>query len=254
MSDLLITNILGCFMSKLAIITGGTRGIGRAISEDLSNDGYIVVANYASNDSVAQEFNAQTGIEIAKWDVSNYNDCQDNINAITKRYNLPVSVLVNNAGISKDSMLHKLEHEDWHNVINVNLNSCFNMCRAVIGDMRAQNYGRIINISSINALSGRIGVSNYSAAKAGMLGLTKSLAKESASKGITVNAIAPGYINTDLLSNVSKEVMEEITNQIPVKRLGRPEEIARLVKFLASADSGFITGETISINGGHHIQ
>lgn len=239
---------------NLAIVTGGTRGIGRAISEDLHNEGYKVIANYSSNDLKAKEFLAETGIEIAKWNVSDYHACQENVKRITEEFNLPVSVLINNAGISRDSMLHKLDHDSWYDVINVNLNSCFNMCKAVITAMREQNYGRIINISSINALTGRAGVSNYSAAKAGILGLTKSLAKESASKGITVNAIAPGYIDTDLLSGVSAQVLEEIANQIPVKRLGRPDEIARLVKFLVSKDSGFITGETISINGGHHIQ
>ena len=241
-------------MSKLAIVTGGTRGIGGAISRVLNADGYIVVANYTSNDYQATRFAEETGIKTVKWDVSNYEVCQENIEAITKQYNLPVSVLINNAGISRDGMLHKMELENWMEVINVNLNSCFNMCRAVILGMREQNYGRIVNISSINALSGRIGVTNYSAAKAGILGLTKALAKESASKGITVNAVAPGYINTDLLANVSKEVMDDIISQIPVKRLGEPEEIARLVRFLVSPDSGFITGETISINGGHHMQ
>ena len=198
-------------MVKLAIVTGGTRGIGRAISEDLHNSGYLVIANYANNDKSAKDFTDETGIETFKWDVSDYYACEQNIADITKKFDLPVSVLVNNARVSKDSMLHKMEYENWYNVINTNLNSCFNMCKAVISNMREQNYGRIINISSINALTGRIGVSNYSAAKAGMLGLTKSLAKESASKGITVNAIAPGYVNTELLAGVSQEVMEEIT-------------------------------------------
>lgn len=241
-------------MSRLAVVTGGTRGIGRAISKALKDDDYIVIANYTSNEYQAEKFVEETGIITMKWDVSNYEACQNNIAEITHRYDAPVSVLVNNAGISRDGMLHKLELENWMEVINVNLNSCFNMCKAVISAMREQNYGRIVNISSINALSGRVGVSNYSAAKAGILGLTKALAKESASKGITVNAVAPGYINTDLLVNVSEQVMQDIISQIPVKRLGEPEEIARLVKFLVSPDSGFITGETISINGGHHMQ
>lgn len=241
-------------MSKLAVVTGGTRGIGKAISKALNDDGFIVIANYTSNDYQAERFAEETGIKTIKWDVSNHTACLNNIAEITAQYNAPVSILINNAGISKDGMLHKLEFENWMEVINVNLNSCFNMCKAVISGMREQNYGRIVNISSINALSGRIGVTNYSAAKAGILGLTKALAKESASKGITVNAIAPGYIKTDLLANVSEQVMQDIINQIPVKRLGEPEEIARLVKFLVSEDSGFITGETISINGGHHMQ
>lgn len=241
-------------MSKIAIVTGGTRGIGKEISIALKEDGYLVIANYSCNDHQAEKFAAETGIKTIKWDVSNYETCQKNIEAITEQYNTNISVLINNAGISRDGMLHKLEPENWFEVINVNLNSCFNMCKAVINGMRNQNYGRIVNISSINALSGRIGVTNYSAAKAGILGLTKALAKESASKGITVNAIAPGYVKTELLANVSEEVMADIINQIPVKRLGEPKEIARLVRFLVSPDSGFITGETISINGGHHMQ
>ncbi|MGB4191536.1 MAG: 3-oxoacyl-ACP reductase [Rickettsiales bacterium] len=241
-------------MKKLAIVTGGTRGIGQAISKDLHNEGYLVVANYNNDDEQAIKFSQETGIQTKKWNVADYDACQENIAQITKQHNLPVSVLVNNAGISRDGMLHKLEVKNWLEVIDVNLSSCFNMCKAVICSMREHNYGRIINISSINALSGRIGLTNYSAAKAGMLGLTKALAKESASKGITVNAIAPGYISTELLANVSEKVIESIIAEIPVKRLGRPEEIARLVKFLASPESGFITGETISINGGHHMQ
>lgn len=241
-------------MKKLAIVTGGTRGIGQAISKDLHNEGYLVIANYNNDDEQAIKFSQETGILTKKWNVADYDACQENIAQISKQHNLPVSVLVNNAGISRDGMLHKLEVKNWLEVIDVNLSSCFNMCKAVISGMREHNYGRIINISSINALSGRLGLTNYSAAKAGMLGLTKALAKESASKGITVNAIAPGYISTELLANVSEKVIESIIAEIPVKRLGRPEEIARLVKFLASTESGFITGETISINGGHHMQ
>ncbi len=241
-------------MTKLAVVTGGTRGIGRAISTELQNDGYVVVANYSTNDARAKEFSEETGIKTLKWDVSDYAACQQNITKISSDMGMPISVLINNAGISRDSMLHKLEHENWLEVINVNLSSCFNMCKAVITSMREQNYGRIINISSINALSGRVGVTNYSAAKAGILGLTKALARESASKGITVNAVAPGYIDTELLSNVPENIMQDLISQIPVGRLGNPKEIARLVKFLVSQDSGFITGETISINGGHHMQ
>lgn len=241
-------------MQKLAIVTGGTRGIGRAISKSLHDDNYVVVATYNNNDKEAQKFNQETGIETIKWNVADFQACQDNIVKLSQIYNLPVSILVNNAGISRDGMLHKLELENWLDVINVNLNSCFNMCKAVIPGMREQNYGRIINISSINAQDGRIGVSNYSSAKAGMLGLTKALAKESAGKGITVNAVAPGYIATDLLANVPQHVIDSIISEVPVKRLGNPEEVARLVKFLASPDSSYITGETIAINGGHHMQ
>lgn len=241
-------------MQKLAIVTGGTRGIGKAISKTLHEDGYLVIANYNYKDQEAKEFEQETGIKAVKWDVSDFKACEHNIDSLTKHYNLPVSVLINNAGISKDGMLHKLAYENWLEVINVNLNSCFNMCKAVISGMREQNYGRIINISSINAQDGRIGVTNYSAAKAGILGLTRALAKESANKGITVNSIAPGYIDTDLLANVPQNVIDSIINEVPVKRLGKPEEVARLVKFLASPDSGYITGETIAINGGHHMQ
>lgn len=241
-------------MRKLALVTGGTRGIGRAISEELQDHGYLVVANYATNDTNAEEFSAKTGIKTLKWDVADHQACQKKIAEIVDIFNLPISVLVNNAGISKDGMLHKLEQDCWLDVINVNLNSCYNMCKAVISSMREQEFGRIINISSINALTGRVGVTNYSAAKAGMLGLTKALAKESASKGITVNAVAPGYIDTELLSNVAQNVIDDLISQIPLKRLGKPEEVARLVRFLAAEESGFITGETISINGGHHIQ
>jgi acetoacetyl-CoA reductase len=241
-------------MKKLAIVTGGTRGIGKAISKTLKDDGYLVAANYTNNHDQASKFFQETGIKTYCWNVADFESCQENVLAIMEEHNLPVSILINNAGISRDAMLHKMESEDWYRVINVNLNSCFNMCKAVLTPMREQNYGRIVNISSINALAGRIGVTNYSAAKAGILGLTKALAKESAAKGITVNAVAPGYVDTDLLANVSEKIMEEIVNQIPVKRLGKPEEIARLVSFLISPESGFITGETISINGGHHMQ
>ena len=240
-------------MKILALVTGGTRGIGKAISKSLQKDGYTVIANYSNDDLRANKFTTETGIETRKWDVSDYNSCQANIKEIIDHYKMPISILVNNAGISRDGMLHKLNLDHWHEVINVNLNSCFNMCKSVISQMRDQNFGRIINISSINALSGRMGLANYSAAKAGILGLTKSLAQESANKGITVNAVAPGYVNTELLANVSEKVMENLISQIPVKRLGEPEEIARLVSFLAAKESGFITGETISINGGHHM-
>lgn len=237
----------------IAIVTGGTRGIGKAISEDLHDDGYFVISIYSNNDAKAEEFSQKTGITTMKWDVADYKSCIENVQKIMDKYSSPIKVLVNNAGISRDGMFHKLNYEKWIDVMNVNLNSCFNMCSAVISNMREQNYGRIVNISSINALAGNIGVANYSASKAGILGLTRALAKESASKGITVNAIAPGYVKTELLNNVSENVMQDIINQIPVKRLGEPKEISRLVKFLVSPESGFITGETISINGGHNM-
>jgi acetoacetyl-CoA reductase len=240
-------------MSKLAIVTGGTRGIGAAISMSLNNAGYIVVANYNSNDKSAKEFSEATGIEARKWDVSNYESCLLSINEIEKDFELPVSVLVNNAGITKDSMMHKMSIDDWNAVISTNLTSCFNMSHAVISSMRQYAYGRIVNISSINGLTGQLGQTNYSAAKAGIIGFTKALARESAAKGITVNAIAPGYVNTEMMVSVPKDFLDNLIKQIPVGRLGDPKDIARAVRFLVSEDAGFITGEVISINGGHYM-
>jgi acetoacetyl-CoA reductase len=238
---------------KLAIVTGGTRGIGKAISIMLDKAGYEVIANYGHNDQSAMQFEQETGIKAQKWDVSNFDECAKNIQEIETIYRQSVAVLVNNAGITKDSMMHKMDSVAWGEVINTNLNSCFHMCRAVINSMRNAGFGRIVNISSINGLAGMVGQTNYSAAKAGVMGFTKALAKESASKGITVNAIAPGYIKTDMTDMVPQAVIEKITEQIPVKRLGNPDEIARAVIFLVADDAGFVTGETISINGGHYM-
>ena len=240
-------------MSKLAIVTGGTRGIGSAISMSLKNAGYIVVANYNSNDKSAKEFFELTGIEVRKWDVSNHESCILSINEIEKDFALPVSILVNNAGITKDVMMHKMSIHDWDCVISTNLTSCFNMSHAVINSMRRNAYGRIVNISSINGLTGQLGQVNYSAAKAGIIGFTKALARESAAKGITVNAIAPGYVNTEMVASIPKEFLDNLIKQIPVGRLGDPKDISRAVRFLVSEDSGFITGEVISINGGHYM-
>lgn len=239
---------------KLAIVTGGTRGIGKAISMMMKQSGYEVIANYAHNDQSAIEFEKETGIVSMKWDVADFSECKRHIKEIEQRYGKPVSILINNAGITKDAMMHKMDSAAWGEVINTNLTSCFNMCHAVINSMREMQFGRIVNISSINGLAGMVGQTNYSAAKAGVMGFTKALAKESASKGITVNAIAPGYIKTDMTDMVPQAVLEKITEQIPVKRLGNPYEIARAVVFLVSDDAGFITGETISINGGHYMQ
>lgn len=241
-------------MSRLALVTGGIQGIGAAISKLLKKSGYEVAANYVSNDVVARQFEEETGIKTFKWDVSDYGDCESSVAKIEQIFGKHIEILVNNAGIVRDAMLHKSELADWQKVINVNLNSCYNMSRWVIAKMRDNNFGRIINISSINALTGQLGQTNYAASKAGIIGFTKSLALESALKGITVNAVAPGYINTDMVSHLDPKIIESIVQKVPVRRLGLPEEIARAVIFLASDDSGFITGETISVNGGLYLK
>lgn len=241
-------------MKKLALVTGGTRGIGAHISKAMQKAGYQVAANYAANDEAANAFAKETGIKVYKWDVASFKECAKSIKKIQADFGCDIDVLVNNAGIIKDSMLHKMPEENWHGVISTNLDSCYNTCHAVLPAMREKGFGRIINISSINAQAGQVGQTNYSAAKAGILGFTKALAREAASKGITVNAIAPGYIKSDMTDAVPTSVMEAIIAQIPVKRLGYPEEIARAVVFLADEHAGFITGETLSINGGHHME
>ena len=240
-------------MSKLAIVTGGIRGIGAAISTTLKNAGYEVIANYHTHTELAREFSKNTGITSMAWDVSNINECHEAVTKIEIELGKSVSILINNAGITRDGMLHKMSSQSWHDVIEVNLTSCFNMSSSVITNMRERNFGRIVNLSSINALAGQFGQTNYSASKAGIIGFTKALARESASKNITVNCIAPGYIDTDMMKDVPAEVLKGIIEQIPVKRLGKPEEVARAVLFLVSDDSGFITGETMSINGGHYM-
>ena len=237
-------------MARVAIVTGGTRGIGEAISKALKAAGYNVAAVYGGNDEAAQKFKAATGIPVYKWDVSSYESCSAGIKQVEADLG-PVEVLVNNAGITRDSMFHRMTPENWTSVINTNLNSLFNMCRPVIEGMRSRKFGRIINISSMNGQKGQVGQSNYSAAKAGELGFTKALAQENARSGITVNAICPGYIATEMVKAVPQDVMEKsILPQIPLGRLGEPEEIARCVVFLASDDAGFITGSTLSANGG----
>lgn len=241
-------------MARIALVTGGTRGIGAAISIGLKAAGYKVAANYASNDEAAAKFKAEHSVATYKWDVADADACVAGIAQISKELGGNVDILVNNAGITRDGMMHKLSVADWHKVIDTNLTSCFNMSKAVIDNMRTSGFGRIINISSINAQSGQMGQTNYSAAKAGLLGFTKALALESAFKGITVNAIAPGYIDTEMVAAVPENVLKSIIAKIPVGRLGKPEEIARAVLFLASDDAGFITGETLSVNGGHHME
>src|SRR5260221_6547885 len=237
-------------MSRVAVVTGGTRGIGEAISKALKAAGYNVAANYGGNDAAAQKFKTETGIAVYKWDVSSYESCAAGVKQVEADLG-PVEVLVNNAGITKDGMFHKMTPEQWYAVINTNLNSLFNMCRPVIEGMRARKFGRIINISSINGQKGQMGQTNYSAAKAGELGFTKALAQEGAKSGITVNAVCPGNIATERVKAVPQDVLEKsILPHIPLGRLGEPEEIARCVVFLASDESGFITGATLTANGG----
>ncbi|MFY9598726.1 MAG: beta-ketoacyl-ACP reductase [Pseudolabrys sp.] len=237
-------------MARVALVTGGTRGIGAAIAKALKAGGYKVAANYGGNDEAAQKFKAESGIPVFKWDVSSYEACTDGIKKVESEVG-PIEVLVNNAGITRDSMFHRMKPEQWTAVINTNLGSLFNMCRPVIEGMRERKFGRIVNISSINGQKGQAGQTNYSAAKAGELGFTKALAQEGARSGITVNAICPGYINTEMVQAVPKDVLEKsILPLIPIGRLGEPEEIARCVVFLASDDAGLITGATLSANGG----
>ncbi len=240
-------------MSRIALVTGGTRGIGRAVSIALKEIGYRVAASYAGNDEAANAFNSETGIPVYKFDVGDFEACAAAIAAIENDLG-PVDVLVNNAGITRDGMLHKMSLEQWSAVINTNLNGLFNTTRNVIEGMRERKFGRIINISSINGQKGQMGQANYSAAKAGDLGFTKAVAQENAFKGITVNAIAPGYIGTEMVRAVPQEVLDtKIIPQIPVGRLGEPEEIARCVVFLAADEAGFITGSTLTANGGQYM-
>jgi acetoacetyl-CoA reductase len=239
-------------MAKVALVTGGTRGIGRAISERLAKDGYRVAANYAGNDEAAAKCAAELGIKAFKWDVGDYDACAGGIAAVTEALG-PIDILVNNAGITRDATLHKMTREQWDDVIRIDLTSAFNLCRLTIEGMRDRNHGRIINISSINGQKGQVGQVNYSAAKAGLIGFTKALAQENAKKGITVNVICPGYIDTDMVAAVPPKVLESIIATIPVGRLGKAEEIAACVSFLASDGAGFITGSTLTANGGQFI-
>ena len=239
-------------MARVALVTGGTRGIGAAISKALKAAGYKVAASYAGNDAAAEKFKAETGIPVYKWDVSSFDACTEGVKKVEAEIG-PIEVLVNNAGITKDGAFHKMTLEQWTAVINTNLGSLFNMTRPVIEGMRSRKFGRIINISSINGQKGQLGLTNYCAAKAGIIGFTRALALESARKGITVNAIAPGYVKTDLLAGVSDEVMKSIVGQIPVGRLGEAEEVARCVVFLAADEAAWITGSTLTINGGQFM-
>ncbi|OLP60249.1 beta-ketoacyl-ACP reductase [Xaviernesmea oryzae] len=237
-------------MSRVALVTGGTRGIGAAVSIALKNAGYRVAANYAGNEEKAKAFSEETGIPAFRWDVADYEACQAGIAEVEAALG-PIEVLVNNAGVTRDAMFHKMTPQQWNEVININLTGLFNMTHPVWSGMRDRGFGRVVNISSINGQKGQMGQANYSAAKAGDLGFTKTLAQEGAAKGITVNAICPGYIGTEMVRAIPEKVLNErIIPQIPIGRLGEPEEVARCVVFLASDDAGFITGSTISANGG----
>jgi len=239
-------------MARVAVVTGGTRGIGRAISVALNNAGYRVAANYGGNDQAAQSFNAETGIPVFKFDVSDFNACTQGIKAIEGALG-PVDILVNNAGITRDTTMHRMSHEQWNAVIQTNLTSCFNTARAVIDGMRSRGFGRIVNIGSINGQAGQYGQVNYAAAKSGIHGFTKALAQEGAVRGITVNAVAPGYVDTEMVRAVPADVLEKIIARIPVGRLGKAEDIARTVLFLVADEADFITGSTLSVNGGQHM-
>ena len=239
-------------MGRVAVVTGGTRGIGLAISIALKSKGFRVAANYAGNDKAAHAFQAETGIPVYKFNVGDYAACAAGLKMIERDVG-PVEIVINNAGITRDGMLHRMTPEQWNEVISVDLSSMFNMVRPVIDGMRTRNWGRIVNITSINGQKGQMGQTNYSAAKSGVIGFTKALAQESARKGITVNAIAPGYIDTEMVSAVAEDVMKSIVGQIPVGRLGTAQEIARCAAYLVSDDAAFITGSTVTINGGQYM-
>ena len=239
-------------MARVAMVTGGSRGIGKAIAVALKKAGYKVAACYAGNEAAAKAFSTETGIPTYKFDVADYGQCEGAVKKIAAELG-PVDVLVNNAGITRDGTMHKMTPQQWAEVINTNLTSCFNLSRCVIDGMRERSFGRIVNIGSINGQAGQYGQVNYAAAKSGIHGFTKALAQEGAAKGITVNAIAPGYIDTDMVRAVPANVLEKIVAKIPVGRLGKAEEIARGVLFLVADDAGFVTGSTLSINGGQHM-
>lgn len=239
-------------MARVAIVTGGTRGIGEAISLRLKEKGRVVIANYGGNDEAARQFSERTDIEVRKWDVGDHQSCMDACEAIRAEHG-QIDIMVNNAGITRDATMVKMTFEQWDEVIRVDLTGCFNMAKAVFAGMREHGWGRIVNVGSVNGQGGQIGQVNYAAAKSGIHGFTKSLAAEGARYGVTVNAIAPGYIATEMLSTIPDNVMEKIVAQIPIGRLGQADEIARGVEFLTSDNAGFITGSTLSINGGQHM-
>jgi acetoacetyl-CoA reductase len=239
-------------MARVAVVTGGTRGIGRAISTGLKDAGYRVAANYGHDDATARQFSEETGIPVYKFDVADFAACVEGVKAVEAQLG-PVEVLVNNAGITRDSTMHRMSFEQWNAVIQTNLASCFNMSRVVIEGMRDRQFGRIVNVGSINGQAGQYGQVNYAAAKSGIHGFTKALAQEGAGRGITVNAVAPGYVDTEMVRAVPKDVLEKIVARIPVGRLGKAEDISRTVLFLVADDADFITGSTLSVNGGQHM-
>ena len=239
-------------MGKVAIVTGGTRGIGRAICERLRGDGFTVVANYAGNDDAARKCGEDLGIATYKWDVGDHQSCLEGCARVAEEVGL-VEVLVNNAGITRDGTLARMSYDDWHDVMRINLGGCFNMAKACFPGMKERGWGRIVNIGSINGQAGQYGQVNYAAAKSGIHGFTKALAQEGARFGVTVNAVAPGYVDTDMVAAVPDQVLEKIVAGIPVGRLGQAEEIARGVAFLVDEKAGFVTGSTMSINGGQHM-
>ncbi len=239
-------------MARVALVTGGTRGIGKAISETLSKQGFTVAANYAGNDKAAKEVAEELGVKVYKWDVGDWEACQAGIKRVEAEVG-PVDVLVNNAGVTRDAAFHRMNVDQWREVVRVDMDSLFYMCRPVIEGMRERGFGRIVNITSINGQKGQAGQTNYSAAKAGMIGFTKALAQENAAKGVTVNCVAPGYIDTDMVAAVPEPVLQKIIATIPVGRLGKAEEIAKAVAFLAGDDAGFITGATLTVNGAQYI-
>ena len=239
-------------MARVAVVTGGSRGIGEAISVALQEHGFTVAANYAGNDAKAQEFTERTGIKAYKWDVGDFDACQAGCAQIATDLG-PIDAVINNAGITRDGTLARMTFDDWNEVMRINLGGCFNMAKATFPGMVERGWGRIVNIGSINGQAGQYGQVNYAAAKSGIHGFTKALAQEGAKKGVTVNAIAPGYIDTDMVAAAPAAVLEKIVAKIPVGRLGQASEIARGVSFLCSEDGGFITGSTLSINGGQHM-
>ena len=236
-------------MTKIAIVTGGTRGIGASISKKLKSSNFKVIANYASNDDAAESFSKENNIEVIKWDVSNYDECQKSVNKIYED-NKNVDILINNAGITRDAPLHKMSKDNWQKVIDVNLNSIFNMTSLVINKMRENSFGRIIHISSVNGQKGQFGQTNYAATKSALIGFSKSLALESASKGITSNVICPGYINTEMVAAIREDILKSIIETIPNKRLGEADEVAEMVDYLVSDKASYVNGSTFSINGG----